>query len=301
MFYVHDIIDKKTNNKVDNIIFNRLRYDIKHNMHTDFDSYSLVTVCGFNYMDRYLIGVYDSSDNSLEYYSPNALKDITKKIRIVGITNVYENKLIIEMRFKAIDFSFNKTRSELIPDDNYNVLVDKLLGTNKAIISEKGVMRKIVKELIVGDTLYIPNSVISINSNILENDICKEFSSCNNIVVSSNYNLGVYDKELNILGKLANYRKKIKKVPSTLIFNKDLIINSMFIFSTGCNLVTSGRLYFDNYYYFEKEELKKLNYSFVKKTYKKGDDIERNILRYKGSNMVVELNTVRRVITAIDY
>lgn len=229
MYYVCDIYDTKgRKNKYLEIKFSDL---YKQSVYT----FSGVPYCSMESLNRFMIGIYDSSDESIEYYTAGQIVEIIKKFNI-DIKGVALNISITSYIY--ISVAIVNPSNDLLKDITRN----KFLGIQ--YMNEAYELIKINKEFIDKDTLIIPEGIKYISNKILEEDnVDPSYFNCTRIKLPDSFD---FKYKLVNLGRLANssYKRVRDTSDNFIITNKDLIIDKKFFKNTCCSVISSGKIEF---------------------------------------------------------
>lgn len=239
MFIICDLYNKFSGTRFDSVVLSNFTKSYKSSNY-----YSVTLFSGMYSVNNIIVGIFDSDDYSIEYYSLKDLLVILSKgtICINGFYVEFFKKYLNSN--KASLTNLDSIRSLKLVKEISNPSKDFLLGINKSKILGKeyiNLNRQLIsydESFVKDNTFYIPNGVVSIEINF--NSIRNFNLSFNKVYVPASFDTeNIYELE-----KIALLLEKHSKTGfGTVILENDIKVTvNKLRFLNFNDIITKGKL-----------------------------------------------------------
>lgn len=238
MFYISGIYDKALTMYVKDLYCNHTS--------TSWNRYGDTLTCNIELIDSIMIAVYDTSDNSTEWYFVQDLLNIlqTSSLTIQGI-DVSFYKKFMDKGYHRIDdavtirtLHFHVSISKSGRSDLHNIAKVRMLGID---IDSDGTLNKAPENFVTNGVFIVPDYVLSFARGFA--DASPYFKSVTSIMVHKDFDL--YSN--SCIYNLKRFMHNNLHQDATLIVNDDFRLTTSMFSNLKCNILVKGDVKLGNF------------------------------------------------------
>lgn len=240
MFYISGIYDKALTMYVKDLYCNHTS--------TSWHRYDNTLTCNIELIDSIMVAVYDTSDDSTEWYFVQDLLNIlqTSSLTIKGIDVSFYKKFMDKgchriddtVTIKTLHFHVSISKSGR--SDLHNIAKVRMLGIDIDIDSD-GTLNKASENFISNGVFIVPDYVLSFSYGV--SDASPNFKSVTSIVVHKDFDLSSH----SCLYNLKRFMRNNLHQDATLVVNDDLRLTTGMFSNLKCNILVKGDVKLGNF------------------------------------------------------
>lgn len=277
MFYISGIYDKALTMYAKDLYCNHTS--------SSWSRYGDILTCNIELIDSIMVAVYDTSDDSTEWYFVQDLLNIlqTSSLTIQGI-DVSFYKKFMDKGYHRIDdavtirtLHFHVSISKSGRSDLHNIAKIRMLGID---INSDGTLNKAPENFVSNGVFIVPDYVLSFAPGFA--DASPYFKSVTSIMVHKDFDLSSHSHIYNLKRFMHNNLHQ----DATLIVNDDFRLTTSMFSNLKCNILVKGDVKLGNFNNYV-ENIKKRHASYISRGWQDSTSnngiyfIEDNTKKYK--------------------
>ena len=279
MFYISGIYDKALTMYAKDLYCNHTS--------SSWSRYGNILTCNIELIDSIMIAVYDTSDDSTEWYFVQDLLNIlqTSSLTIQGIDVSFYKKFTDKGYHRINDVATIKTLhfhvsiSKSGRSDLHKIAKIRMLGIDIDIDSD-GTLNKAPENFITNGVFIVPDYVLSFARGFA--DASPYFKSVTSIVIHKDFDLSSHSHIYNLKRFMNNNLHQ----DATLIVNDDFRLTTSMFSNLKCNIVVKGDIKLGNFNNYVKVAKKQRDRNIARGWWSNSSDneiyfIEDNTKKYK--------------------